>query len=159
MIAVIELKEELYVVTFVGDYRPVVKTYYRQSSFGNVFRGRRFDLIVLKNVDLTEEAQRVMTPCLAPSGRFLTIGSKFPAGQWEKRCQEMEEALGVYQNSPEWVRVKHEGEKLKLEAKKLDAIRPLNNALYEALPSGKVDAFELINLIKSHYEQVAEVLE
>jgi len=41
---------------------------------------------------------------------------------------------------------------------KLEAIKVLNTALYEALPSGDVDAFELIKLIGSHYEQVAEVL-
>ena len=41
---------------------------------------------------------------------------------------------------------------------KLESIRVLNEALYEALPSGKIDAFELIKLIGFHYEQVAEVL-
>ena len=41
---------------------------------------------------------------------------------------------------------------------KLEAIRILNEALYEALPTGTIDAFELIKLIGSHYEAVAEVL-
>ena len=52
----------------------------------------------------------------------------------------------------------HCAESFDEQTKKLEAIRALNEALYEALPSGKVDAFELIKLIGSHYEQVAEVL-
>ncbi len=84
MIAVIELKEELYVVTIVGDYRPEVRTYYTQNSFMNLLRGRkhyraRLDLIVLKDVELEEEVRTEISACLVPNGRFLTIGSKFPA--------------------------------------------------------------------------------
>jgi len=73
MIAIIELKEELYVVTIVGDHRPEVRTYYTQNAFGNLFRGRRLDLIVLKNVELTEHAKREISPCLNPNGRFVEV--------------------------------------------------------------------------------------
>lgn len=45
-----------------------------------------------------------------------------------------------------------------LMEEKLKEIRKLNNALYEALPSGNIDAFELIKLIGSHYEKVEKVL-
>ena len=44
-------------------------------------------------------------------------------------------------------------------AEKLKELRKLNNALYEALPSGNIEAFELIKLIGSHYEKVEKVLD
>ena len=47
---------------------------------------------------------------------------------------------------------------IKVDEKKLETIRVLNDALYEDLPSGKIDGLELIKLIGSHYEAVAEVL-
>ena len=37
--------------------------------------------------------------------------------EWDKLCKELEEALGVYQNSPEWAKVKAEGD-LNLEEKR-----------------------------------------
>ena len=39
--------------------------------------------------------------------------------EWDKLCKEMEEQLGVYQLSPEWVKVKAEGDLLLREKRSL----------------------------------------
>ena len=64
---------EIYTITMTGNHTPQVKNYYRQSSFGNIFRGRRLDVIVLKNVELTEEALREIAPCLKPDGQLVEV--------------------------------------------------------------------------------------
>ena len=73
------------------------------------------------------------------------------------KLQEENEAITIRMDALQFC-LDHCAESFDEQTKKLEAIRALNEALYEALPSGKVDAFELIKLIGSHYEQVAEVL-
>jgi len=73
-VAVIERKGDLYTVTIVGDFRPVVKSYYTQQGIRNAMRGRGLDLIILKNVELTEETKRELDPCLVHSnGKYVEV--------------------------------------------------------------------------------------
>ena len=69
----------------------------------------------------------------------------------------LQDELRRYKNSFHIIKLAG-GKEVEL-AQKLEAIKTTRNKLYEALPTGNVDAFDLIKAINSHITELDKILE